>query len=174
MCGIAGKISLIGHRISHKEIDCMTNAIKHRGPDDGGAYISPDKYVGLGHRRLSIIDLSPLGHQPMRYLNRYEIVFNGEIYNFQEKREALERDGYTFESQSDTEIILALYDKHREKCVDHLRGMFAFAIYDEKEQTLFATRDRVGKKPLKYFFDGNTFLFASELKALLSQSEYTR
>lgn len=174
MCGIAGKISLIGHRISHKEIDCMTNAIKHRGPDDGGAYISPDKYVGLGHRRLSIIDLSPLGHQPMRYLNRYEIVFNGEIYNFQEKREALERDGYTFESQSDTEIILALYDKHREKCVDHLRGMFAFAIYDEKEQTLFATRDRVGKKPLKYFFDGNTFLFASELKAILSQSEYTR
>lgn len=150
----------------------MNAAIEHRGPDDGGSYISPDRKVGLGHRRLSIIDLSPLGHQPMRYLNRYEIVFNGEIYNFQEKRAILEKDGYTFVSHSDTEVILALYDKYREKCLDHLRGMFAFAIYDEQEQILFCARDRVGKKPFKYYIDENVILFASELKSILTQPEY--
>ncbi len=174
MCGIAGKISLGSKIVSIPEIERMTDAIKHRGPDDGGAYLSPDKKVGLGHRRLAIIDLSPLGRQPMRYLDRYEIVFNGEIYNFQEKRAELLRGGYAFTSHSDTEIILALFDKYREKCLEHLRGMFAFAIYDEHEKTLFAARDRVGKKPFKYFFDGNTFLFASELKAILTQPEYTR
>lgn len=174
MCGITGKISLLGKTISPLEIGLMNEAIRHRGPDDGGIYISPDRAVGLGHRRLSIIDLSPLGHQPMRYLDRYEIVFNGEIYNFQKERETLEKDGYTFTSHSDTEVILALYDKYREKCLEHLRGMFAFAIYDEREKTLFVARDRVGKKPFKYFFDGNTFLFASELKAILTQPEYIR
>ncbi len=174
MCGIAGKISLGNKEISPAEVETMNDAIRHRGPDDGGVYISPDHKVGLGHRRLSIIDLSPLGHQPMRYLDRYEIVFNGEVYNFQEKRVELEKNGYTFASHSDTEIILALYDKYKEKCLDHLRGMFAFAIYDEREQTLFAARDRVGKKPFKYFFDGKTFMFASELKAILTQPEYVR
>ena len=174
MCGIAGKISLSSKEVSLPEIEQMNHAILHRGPDDGGAYVSPDKKVGLGHRRLSIIDLSPLGHQPMRYLDRYEIVFNGEIYNFQEKRTLLEKEGYTFASHSDTEVILALYDKYGEQCLDHLRGMFAFAIYDEKEGRLFAARDRVGKKPFKYFFDGKTFLFASELKAILTQPEYQR
>lgn len=173
MCGIAGKISLGSKIVSIPEIERMTDAIKHRGPDDGGAYLSPDKKVGLGHRRLAIIDLSPLGRQPMRYLDRYEIVFNGEIYNFQEKRAELLRGGYAFTSHSDTEIILALFDKYREKCLEHLRGMFAFAIYDEHKKTLFAARDRVGKKPFKYFFDGNTFLFASELKTILTQPEYT-
>lgn len=174
MCGIAGKISLTEKEISTHEVETMNDAIRHRGPDDGGAYVSPDRRVGLGHRRLSIIDLSPLGHQPMRYLDRYEIVFNGEIYNFQEKRAMLEKEGYTFASHSDTEVILALFDKYREGCLDHLRGMFAFAIYDEKERTVFAARDRVGKKPFKYFFDGKTFMFASELKAILTQPEYAR
>lgn len=174
MCGIAGKISLTNKEISTTEIEQMTNAIKHRGPDDGGSYISPDRKVGLGHRRLSIIDLSPLGHQPMRYMDRYEIVFNGEIYNFQEKRAMLEKEGYVFSSHSDTEVILALYDKYHEECLEHLRGMFAFAIYDERNHTLFAARDRVGKKPFKYFFDGNVFIFASELKAILTQPEYHR
>lgn len=174
MCGIAGRISLTNTPVSAKAVETMCDAIKHRGPDDSGSYISPAGQVGLGHRRLAIIDLSPLGHQPMRYMNRYEIVFNGEIYNFQEERSLLEKDGYTFKSHSDTEVILALYDKYRENCLDHLRGMFAFAIYDEQEQTLFAARDRVGKKPFKYFFDGNTFMFASELKAILTQPEYTR
>jgi len=174
MCGIAGKISLSDTPISTESVEMMCDAIRHRGPDDSGSYLSPDRSVALGHRRLAIIDLSPLGHQPMRYLDRYEIVFNGEIYNFQETRTLLEKEGYHFRSHSDTEVILALYDKYREKCVDHLRGMFAFAIYDEQERTLFAARDRVGKKPLKYFFDGKMFLFASELKAILTQPEYAR
>ena len=174
MCGIAGKISFSDKNIPPQDIETMNEAIRHRGPDDGGVYLSPDQKVGLGHRRLAIIDLSPLGHQPMRYLDRYEIVFNGEIYNFQEKRDALEKDGYTFASHSDTEVILALYDKYREKCLDHLRGMFAFAIYDEQEQTLFCARDRVGKKPFKYYLDDNVFLFASELKAILTQPEYRK
>ncbi|MDQ5976285.1 MAG: hypothetical protein QG664_198 [Patescibacteria group bacterium] len=174
MCGIAGKISFSDKGISTQDIETMNDAIKHRGPDDGGAYISPDRKVGLGHRRLAIIDLSPLGHQPMRYLDRYEIVFNGEIYNFQTERDALEKDGYTFASHSDTEVILALYDKYREKCLDHLRGMFAFAIYDEQEQTLFCARDRIGKKPFKYYLDDHVFLFASELKAILTQPEYRK
>lgn len=173
MCGIAGKISF-STSVTPQAVEAMCDAIKHRGPDDSGVYLSPDQKVGLGHRRLAIIDLSPLGHQPMRYLDRYELVFNGEIYNFQEKRVMLEKEGYTFQSHSDSEVILALYDKYKEKCVDHLRGMFALAIYDEKEQVLFCARDRVGKKPFKYFYDGNVFLFASELKAILTQPEYTK
>jgi asparagine synthase (glutamine-hydrolysing) len=172
MCGITGKISFSSKNISSQEIEAMNDAVLHRGPDDGGVYISPSGKVGLGHRRLSIIDLSPLGHQPMRYMDRYEIVFNGEIYNFQEKRDMLEKEGYTFASHSDTEVILALYDKYKEGCLEHLRGMFAFALYDEKENTLFAARDRVGKKPFKYYQDNNLFLFASELKAILTQPEY--
>ncbi len=174
MCGIAGKISFTEKAISSNNIEQMNNAIKHRGPDDGGVYISPDQKVGLGHRRLSIIDLSPLGHQPMRYLDRYEIIFNGEIYNFQEKRAMLEKDGYTFTSHSDTEVILALYDKYKEGCLFHLRGMFSFALYDEQEQLLFCARDRVGKKPFKYYLDDHVFMFASELKAILTQPEYVR
>ncbi len=172
MCGIAGKISFTSKAVSDAEIETMNEAIKHRGPDDDGIYISPDRKVGLGHRRLSIIDLSPLGHQPMRYMDRYEIVFNGEIYNFQEKRATLEKDGYRFASHSDTEVILALYDKYGKGCLEHLRGMFALAIYDERAQTLFCARDRVGKKPFKYYSDGNVFMFASELKAILTQPEY--
>lgn len=174
MCGITGKISFSQKNITPQEIEQMNDAIKHRGPDDGGTYIAPNGKIGLGHRRLSIIDLSPLGHQPMRYMDRYEIVFNGEVYNFQEKRDMLEKEGYAFASHSDTEVILALYDKYKEGCLEHLRGMFAFAIYDEKENTLFAARDRVGKKPFKYYHDENVFLFASELKAILTQPEYTK
>ena len=174
MCGIAGKISLSSSSVTKESVEVMCDAIQHRGPDDHGVYVSPDGKVGLGHRRLAIIDLSPLGHQPMRYLDRYEIVFNGEIYNFQEKRTELIREGYHFSSHSDTEVILALYDKYREKCLDHLRGMFAFALYDEKEQIVFCARDRVGKKPFKYSFDGKFFLFASELKAILTQPEYQK
>lgn len=174
MCGITGKVSFTAEKVSRETLEHMNEAIRHRGPDDGGIYIAPNEQVGLGHCRLSIIDLSPLGHQPMRYLDRYELVFNGEIYNFQEKRALLEKEGYKFQSQSDSEVILALYDKYKEKCLDHLRGMFALAIYDEQEQTLFCARDRVGKKPFKYFFDGNVFLFASELKAILTQPEYTK
>ena len=174
MCGITGKIYFNDQTVSERDILYMNEKIQHRGPDDGGAYISPDRKVGLGHRRLSIIDLSPLGHQPMNYLDRYWIVFNGEIYNFQEKRALLEKDGYVFKSHSDTEVILALYDKFGKKCLEHLRGMFAFAIYDEKEKTIFCARDRVGKKPFKYYMADDVFIFASELKAILTQKDYQK
>lgn len=174
MCGISGKIFFDSQTVAERDILNMNEKIKHRGPDDSGIYVAPDKKVGLGHQRLSIIDLSPLGRQPMNYLNRYWIVFNGEIYNFQEKRQMLEKEGYAFRSKSDTEVILALYDKFGKKCLEHLRGMFAFAIYDEKEKTIFCARDRIGKKPFKYYLDGNVFIFASELKAILTQKEYKK
>ncbi len=152
----------------------MTKSIAHRGPDDEGVFISKDKRVGLGSRRLAIIDLSERGHQPMSYLNRYTITFNGEIYNFQSEREKLIKLGYKFNSDSDTEVILALYDKYGKKFLDHLRGMFALAIYDEVEQTIFLARDRVGKKPLKYLLDDSVLIFASELKAILTQTGVKR
>lgn len=174
MCGIIGKVYFGQNQVLESDIETMSQAIIHRGPNDNGTYISPNKKVGLGFRRLSIIDLSPLGHQPMNYLNRYWIVFNGEIYNFQEKREKLIRDGYKFKSKSDTEVILALYHKFGVDCLKHLRGMFSFTIYDEKENTLFCARDRVGKKPFKYYVDDNVFMFASELKAILTQKEYKK
>lgn len=174
MCGITGKISLGQQMIDEHFVKQMNASIAHRGPDDSGVYISKNKKVGLGHQRLAILDLSPLGHQPMRYLDRYEIVYNGEVYNYQHERELLKKEGYTFASNSDTEVILALYDKYKEKCLQYLRGMFSFAIYDEKENILFCARDRVGKKPFKYFFDENHFIFASELKAILTQPEYKR
>lgn len=174
MCGIAGKISFGKKPIMRSDILAMTKAIAHRGPDGEGVYISPDNKVGLGHRRLAIIDLSDKAAQPMSYLDRYQIVFNGEIYNYREKRKQLESMGYHFKSQSDTEVILALYDHFGKECLHHLRGMFAFSIYDSKKNTLFCARDRVGKKPFKYYCDNNVFIFASELKAILTQSEYHR
>ncbi len=174
MCGITGKIFLKDGEVTAKDVKKMNDAITHRGPDDTGVYVSPDRKVGLGHRRLSIIDLSPLGHQPMGYLSRYKIVFNGEIYNFREKREMLEKEGYSFASKSDTEVILALYYKYGKKCLRHLRGMFAFAIYDEHDRTIFCARDRVGKKPFKYYIDDDVFMFASELKSILTQPEYEK
>lgn len=174
MCGIAGKISFDEKNISESDVLAMSGAIKHRGPDDKGTYISPNKKLGFGFRRLAIIDLSPLGHQPMNYLKRYWIVFNGEIYNYQEQRAKLILAGYKFKSKSDTEVIMALYHKFGVKCLDHLRGMFALAIYDEKENTLFCARDRVGKKPFKYYLNDKVFIFASELKAILTQKEYKR
>lgn len=174
MCGIAGKVSLGMRNVTDSEILAMNKTIAHRGPDDAGIYISPSRKVGLGHTRLSIIDLSPLGKQPMRYMDRYEIVFNGEIYNFQEEKAKLVSEGYLFQSHTDTEVIIALYDKYKTACLQHLRGMFSFAIYDEQEQTLFCARDRVGQKPFKYYQDENVFLFASELKAILSQTEYEK
>ena len=175
MCGITGKIYFAKDKeVAVSQIEQMTNSIKHRGPDDDGVYISPDKKVGFGHRRLSIIDLSPLGHQPMSYLDRYWIVFNGEIYNYLEEKSKLLKLGYKFKSHSDTEIIMALYDKYGFKCLKHLRGMFSFALYDEKEKIIFCARDRVGKKPFKYYIDDNVFMFASELKAILTQKEYKK
>lgn len=174
MCGIAGKIFFGKGEIKHEDIVKMAQAMVHRGPNDEGVFISDDKKVGLGHRRLSIIDLSSAGHQPMLFANRYSIVFNGEIYNFQEKKQELEKKGYQFHSKTDTEVIMALYDHYGDKCLEHMRGMFAFALYDNKENMLFCARDRVGKKPFKYFINGSVFLFASEIKAILTQKEYSK
>ena len=144
----------------------MTEALRHRGPDDSGIHI--EERVALGHRRLSIIDLSPLGHQPMFSADRRLcIVFNGEIYNFQELRDRLVSKGHSFLSNSDTEVILAAYREYGPDCLAHLQGMFAFAIWDRANETLFAARDRLGKKPLYYYADGRSLVFASELRSLM-------
>lgn len=144
----------------------MTDAIAHRGPDGEGFWMSPSSCIGLGHRRLSIIDLSDKAAQPMHYLNRYSIVHNGEIYNYIELRTELIRKGYRFNTGSDTEVILAAYDYYKQECVQYFDGMFAFAIWDEKEKTLFCARDRFGEKPFYYAFNETAFLFASEAKGL--------
>jgi asparagine synthase (glutamine-hydrolysing) len=144
----------------------MTEALAHRGPDGDGHWINDSHTAGFGHRRLSIIDLSAAGAQPMHYLNRYTIIHNGEIYNYLEVKETLLQKGYSFCSQSDTEVILAAYDCYGPNCLQHFDGMFAFAIWDEREQTLFAARDRFGEKPFYYYFDDTQFIFASEMKAL--------
>lgn len=147
----------------------MTDSIVHRGPDGEGQWINPSEQVGLGHRRLSIIDLSDAGKQPMHFAeNRYTITFNGEIYNYIELKDILQKKGYTFHTQSDTEVILALYDFKKEKCLDDLDGMFAFAIWDEKEKKLFCARDRFGEKPFYYYKNRERFVFASEMKALFA------
>lgn len=147
----------------------------HRGPDDAGEWWSEDGRVGLAHRRLSIIDLSPAGHQPMLdAAGDLTIVFNGEIYNFAELRERLAGIGASFRSHSDTEVVLEAYRYWGRKCVDHLNGMIAFAIHDVRQQRVFLARDRAGEKPLFYRHDGNSLRFASELKALLADPSLPR
>jgi asparagine synthase (glutamine-hydrolysing) len=170
MCGIAGIIRLNTNngRLEAK-IEKMQTALKHRGPDDAGIYISTDKQAALAHTRLSILDLSAAGHQPMSTTdNRYHITFNGEIYNFQELRENLISQGEKFHSQTDTEVILKLYQRIGSDCVQHLRGMFAFGIWDDLEKTCFLARDPLGIKPLYYYQLGTTLVFASELRAVLA------
>jgi len=166
MCGIAGILSTSSETIAEAHVIKMTNAIAHRGNDGCGIWHNEKSNVVFGHRRLSIIDLSNAAAQPMHYLNRYTIVHNGEIYNYIELRELLEDKGYGFESGSDTEVILAAYDLWKEECLKFFEGMFAFAIWDEKEQQLFAARDRFGEKPLYYFENERYLFFASEMKAL--------
>jgi asparagine synthase (glutamine-hydrolysing) len=158
VCGIAGF-----NWKDNGTIEAMTEAMRHRGPDDRGTYL--DDKVSLGHTRLAILDLSPKGHQPM-YFQNLAIVFNGEIYNFQEIRDELQTLGYKFTSGTDTEVILAAYHRWGDKCVEKFNGMWAFCIYDRDKQTLFISRDRFGIKPLYYYFDGQRFIFASELKAI--------
>ena len=166
MCGIAGIISNNPREISQTRLQAMTNSIAHRGPDGEAHWIDRAGLVGFGHRRLAIIDLSPQGTQPMHYLSRYTIVYNGEIYNYLELREILQAAGYRFVSASDTEVILAAYDHWQQECLQQFDGMFAFAIWDEKKQQLFAARDRLGEKPFFYHQQQSTLLFASEMKAL--------
>ena len=165
MCGITGIIHLDGKPVDQGQLDRCTDALSHRGPDARGVFI--DGNVGLGHRRLSIIDLTPGGAQPMQAEDGALILtFNGEIYNFAEKRTMLEARGYRFRSKSDTEVLLRLYEEFGADCLSHLRGMFAFAIYDKKRKQIFLARDRAGKKPLYYFQKDGVFAFASEIKAL--------
>ncbi len=166
MCGIAGIISINPNRVTLSRLKSMTTAMAHRGPDGEGYWISPGAVAGLGHRRLSIIDLSAQGAQPMHYLGRYSIVHNGEIYNYIELKKELSAKGYRFSSQSDTEVIMAAYDCWSKQCLQHFDGMFSFAIWDEQDQTLFAARDRLGEKPFYYWFNGEELIFGSEIKAL--------
>lgn len=166
MCGIAGIISYT-NSVNLNEVKSMTDVIAHRGPDGEGKWLNHSKIVGLGHRRLSILDLSEKGKQPMHYKNgRYTITFNGEVYNYVELRKTLELKGYRFESDTDTEVLLALYDLKKEKCLADLDGMFSFAIWDEKTEELFCARDRFGEKPFYYNINDNKIIFASEMKAL--------
>ncbi len=166
MCGIAGIIHTGSSRFSQVQLVSMTDALSHRGPDGAGYWRDPGGDVLLGHRRLSILDLSDAASQPMHFRNRYTIIHNGEIYNYKELREELGKKGYSFKTQSDTEVILAAYDHWEDECVDHFNGMFAFAIWDEELKELFAARDRFGEKPFYYYFDGQHFIFASEMKAI--------
>ncbi|MBW2999234.1 asparagine synthase (glutamine-hydrolyzing) [Candidatus Woesearchaeota archaeon] len=166
MCGITGIYNFRKETVDNELLKEMTNILHYRGPDDSGYFV--DKNIGLGHRRLSIIDLSEKGSQPMH--NEDETVwvkFNGEIYNFEELKKDLEKKGHRFYSDTDTETIVHAYEEYGEDCVKHLRGMFAFSIWDSKNKKLFLARDRVGKKPIFYFADKERFVFASELKSLL-------
>ena len=172
MCGIAGRWNFRSQRpVEADLIHRMCSLIAHRGPDGEGVFA--DGPVGLGHRRLAIIDLSAAGRQPMSSLDgRYWITFNGEIYNFQELRAEYESKGHRFASQTDTEVILAAYREHGVDCLSRLRGMFAFAIWDAHDHRLFIARDRLGKKPLYYRLDADGLSFASEPKAFLAEESF--
>jgi asparagine synthase (glutamine-hydrolysing) len=171
MCGIVGTLSLVGEPASPVLLRRMTDAVAHRGPDGEGFFT--DGPLGLGHRRLAIIDLSAAGHQPMLTRDgRYALSYNGEIYNFQELRAELEARGHQFRSRTDSEVLLYAYAEWGEKALERLNGMFAFAIWDKHERKLFLARDRYGIKPLYYAKAGNTFLFGSEAKAILAHPDY--
>lgn len=165
MCGISGIFNFSTNSNLEEEVRKMTNAIIHRGPDGLGHWINSSNQIALGHRRLSIIDLSENASQPMHLENRYTLTFNGEIYNYLELRESLVKEGFQFKTQSDTEVLLTLYSEYQEKCLDLLDGMFAFAIWDEIEQTLFCARDRFGEKPFHYCIHNDNFYFSSEIKS---------
>jgi asparagine synthase (glutamine-hydrolysing) len=179
MCGIAGLVRRGREPRPHGSAAALAGAmvrtLAHRGPDDEGVWESPDATVALAQRRLAIIDLSPLGHNPMPWDDgRLWITFNGEIYNFLELRDDLERRGYRFRSQTDTEALLAAYDEWGIDCLQRLAGMFAFALWDEPRRRLWLVRDRLGKKPLYYADVDGALRFASELKAILADHSFPR
>lgn len=174
MCGITGKFNFATNEpVSTELVKKMTDLIHHRGPDDSGVYT--DNALGFGHRRLSIIDLSEKGRQPMRTADgQLCITYNGEIYNYRRLRQELIEKNYRFTSNTDTEVILYLYSEYGEECLSHLRGMFAFAIWDRERASLFMARDRIGKKPLFYYHDGKTLVFGSEIKSILADPSVKR
>lgn len=170
MCGICGIYNQAG--VQEEELSNMLGAIAHRGPDDEGVYLNG--CIGLGNRRLSIIDL-PGGRQPITNEDgTIWIVYNGEIYNYRQLRDELEHKGHRFRTRSDTEVIVHLYEEYGESCVEKLRGMFAVAIWDEKKQKLFLARDPIGQKPLYYAQEGDSLLFASEVKSILAAGKSER
>lgn len=169
MCGIAGLLGIDSQSniasLAHK----LQTHLAHRGPDDNGIYVSEDHQNALIHTRLAILDLSPAGHQPMSTADgRYWVTFNGEIYNYRELRSQLQQAGDQFISHTDTEVILKLYQRQGKACIHSLRGMFAFAIWDNQEKSCFLARDPLGIKPLYYWQSGSTLIFASEMKAILA------
>ena len=167
MCGICGIINLNFQPVQGSSIRRMMQLQKHRGPDDEGLFI--EENVGLGFVRLSIIDLSSAGHQPMySYDNRFVIVFNGEIFNYIEIRNELSHVGFQFRTGTDTEVLLASYKHWGEDCLNHFNGMWAFVIYDRQEKNLFGSRDRFGIKPFYYYLTNDFLAFASEIPPLLS------
>ncbi|HWI89732.1 MAG TPA: asparagine synthase (glutamine-hydrolyzing) [Flavisolibacter sp.] len=170
MCGIAGIVSKNSSLVSNDRIGAAVKCLKHRGPEGEDVWVNEESTIALGHLRLRIIDLSNEAAQPMHCFDRYTIVHNGELYNYIEIRQELLKEGYHFHSQSDTEVIVAAYDLWGNKCLQQFDGMFAFAIWDEKEKKLFAARDRFGEKPFFFFYDKEQLLFASEMKSLWSMS----
>ena len=167
MCGICGIVDSNGQHINADDLQRMLKSISHRGPDADGIYVA--NTIGLGHCRLSILDLSSDGAQPMATDDGlFVITYNGEIYNFAEIRKELQRLGHCFRSRSDTEVVLHAYAQWGRACAERFNGMFAFAVIDYKRQRLFLARDRYGIKPLYYTFCGDTLLFASEHKAFLT------
>ncbi|MBC8488016.1 MAG: asparagine synthase (glutamine-hydrolyzing) [Bacteroidetes bacterium] len=174
MCGIVGTASQ-NIKIDAKLLSIMRDTMHHRGPDDAGLWFDSKGGVGLAHRRLSIIDLSQAGHQPMTDINeQFCIVFNGEIYNYRRLRDKLISMGLSFRTNSDTEIILQAYQAWGENCLERLNGMFAFALYDKSKKRLFIARDRTGQKPLFYYHSNGRLTFASELKALMEDPAFPR
>ena len=171
MCGIAG----FSGDFERSLLERMNDAIAHRGPDDAGACWLPEDRLGLAHRRLSIIDLSPRGHQPMwDATGTAAIVYNGEIYNYRELRRELVADGFAFNSDCDTEVLLNLFLRDGDKMLTRLNGIFAFALWDSRSKSLLLARDGVGVKPLYYAETAQGTLFASELKALLNEPSVDR
>jgi asparagine synthase (glutamine-hydrolysing) len=174
MCGICGELRFDGAPVRDAELIAMRDRLVHRGPDSFGAYVSAHASSGLGFRRLRIIDLTPNASQPMANEDgTVQVVFNGEIYNFQALREELVARGHRFRSQSDTEVIVHLYEEKGADCIADLEGMFAIAIWDEKAQRLTLARDRAGKKPLFYYRDDRLLAFASEMKAFFEHPDIT-
>ena len=166
MCGISGVINKNNKSVEELLIHQMTNIIAHRGPDSSGSYLY--KNIAFGHRRLSILDLSSSGHQPMKYLDDLVITYNGEIYNFIEIREELIQKGYIFDSNSDTEVILKAYHFWGKTCVNYFNGMWSFSIIDIKQKIVFCSRDRFGVKPFYYIENNDLFAFGSEISQLLT------
>src|SRR2546423_3003675 len=172
MCGICGELTFDGAPVSAAAIVAMRDRLEHRGPDDQGVFVSDDKRAGLGFRRLAIIDVSPIANQPMANEDgAVRVAFNGEIYNFKTLRSRLLANGHQFRSQSDTEVLVHLYEDVGPKFVEEIDGMFAIAIWDARARRLVLARDRAGKKPLFIYQDRHRLLFGSEIKAIAAHPD---